>query len=70
MKSMFGEDPLTLTAIANLSLVLDGLGKHRGAIELMERCTKLRTQLLGPEHLDTKSSSLTLQKWKKRTIFH
>ncbi|KAF1949127.1 hypothetical protein CC80DRAFT_360660, partial [Byssothecium circinans] len=53
-----------LTSMNNLAFILQCQARHKEALALMERCFRLRQQVLGEQHPDTQSSLGTLAGWR------
>ena len=58
------EHPNTVASMYNLARTWKSQSRNEEAISLMKDCFKLRNQILGPEHPDTKISFKVLYKWE------
>jgi hypothetical protein len=58
------EHPDTLHSMHNLAFTLQSQARRKEAFALMERCSRLREQVLGEQHPDTQSSLSTLSGWR------
>ncbi|OLN92208.1 Kinesin light chain 3 [Colletotrichum chlorophyti] len=47
------ENPLTLTSINNLAIVLESQGKYEEAEQMYRQTLKLKEKVLGPDHPST-----------------
>ncbi|KAM5363817.1 hypothetical protein ACJZ2D_011793 [Fusarium nematophilum] len=61
---VLGAHPLTLLSMANMASIWKALQLQEKAEALLEDCCRLREQVLGPDHPDTKLSRSTLDEWR------
>lgn len=66
-RSEFGYNhPVTLTAMENLSHILQRLGQLTSAVNLMGDCANMSLQTLGPDHPRTRYRYEWYEDWKRR----
>lgn len=57
-------NPETLISMMNLALIWKDMGRHEGAIGLMQACFDIRQEVLGPDYPDTVSTLSSLRAWR------
>lgn len=62
------EHPSALTSMANLAHTWKSQGRSEEAISLMEECSKVQKQILGPYHLNRETSLRALNEWRLEKV--
>ncbi|KAL4791126.1 purine and uridine phosphorylase [Aspergillus venezuelensis] len=69
-KAVLGDKhPSTLTSMANLAHTLKSRGRLPDALALLGACCRLRNEVLGQGHPDTRNSFATLDRWQAKREF-
>ena len=68
VKVLGEEHPDTLTSMHNLAFTWEGQGRDEEAIKLMDKCVRLRTNVLGTNHYLTLSSIVALNGWEAERL--
>jgi len=59
------EHPSTLTGMAHHAFIWKAHGRNAKAVNLLEQCIRLRSQILGVDHPHTTFSSAALTEWQR-----